>query len=141
MEGNQNTAQVGQNQTNSLGQNTTNQSQTQSQTQVQVPQPSQTWPQGQVSQQPVVQPSSPVKNSSMKNTFLLIIVLIAAVILMLVVYISLANRQSNISPNSPPIYPTITTVPTQTDAQELDGIDIGDVDNDLKEVDTDIEGL
>lgn len=146
----ENQSQFGGSQTSGLGPNpaqrgqniTTNPAQVQAPMQAQIPQPSQTWPQPQMPQQPVVQPSEPVKNSSMKNTFLLIIVLILAVILLLTVYLSLANKQSNITPNAQ-IYPAITTIPTptQTEGQELDSIDVGDIDADLKEIDTDIQGL
>lgn len=136
----ENQSQFGGSQTSGLGQNPTqlgqnpiaNQNVTPTQTPV---------PQQQAEVSSPVQPT-PVKNSGMKNTFLLIIVLILAIILLLTVYLSLANKQSNITPNGP-IYPAITTIPTptQTDSQELDSIDVGDIDADLKEIDTDLQGL
>ena len=91
----------------------------------------------QISQRPEVQavhPLRPIESKGMKNTLLLIIFLILAVTLILFVYVSFVNKQSSL-PSSTTQAPS--TVIPQTEEQELNSIDLGSIDADLQDIESD----
>ena len=109
------------------------------QPQAQMPQ----LPDTQAAQQPPVVGTAPEKKG-MKNTFLLIVFLILSVIIALFVYIlftNITNKQSNLPSTTPLVASPTTVVPRQTLQQEVESVDVGNVDEDLRDIDADLQGL
>lgn len=85
----------------------------------------------------------PQKNGHIMRTLLIMIVFAIVVILGVYIYLSYANKQP-LDSSSVQIENRISPAPTSaqtTDEQQLNSIDVGNVDEDLKEVDTDLQGL
>jgi hypothetical protein len=86
-------------------------------------------------------PIEPPKKGISKFTIILIVFLVVAVALTLFVYMAILNKEPE--PQQPvrvPAIPTLTPVPL-TDEQQLESIDIGNVDQDLTEIDGDLQSL
>ena len=122
---------------NNLPTNQTNQAQT---FQQQIPPiPTQPAAQQPVSQMPPQQEAT-VKNRHLIRTLLIVVVFALVVILGIYIYISFVNKQP-LDSSSVQIENVISPVPTKTAEQELNNIDVGDVEDDLKAIDADLQGL
>ena len=130
MDGNQNQSQMGQNITpnqNQIPQQAVPTQMAQSITQ---------QPQPQIPQAP-----SPQKSSHIVRTLLIMVVLAIVVILMVLVYVSFVNNKSNTTESMQiEKTPTSMPIPATTEGQ-LNRIDVGNVDDDLKAVDADVQTL
>jgi len=107
-----------------------------------IPQPSQAVP---LPSEPSMQatesaPFEPPKKGISKFTIVLIIILVAAVISTLVIYMAVFNKESPQQPVPVLIVPTATPKPL-TDEEQLEGLDVGDIDEDLQEIDNDLQNL
>lgn len=121
---------------NNLPTNQTNQTQTFQQQMPPIsPQPSAQQP---VPQMPPQQ-GVPVKRGHIIRTLLIVIVFALLVILGIYIYLSSVNKQPDSS--SVQIENAISPVPTKTAEQEINNIDVGNIEDDLKEVDADLQGL
>jgi len=101
-------------------------------------------PMPQQPQSQVPQDAQQQKNGHIIRTLLIMIILAIIVILSVLIYVSFVNNQAN---NTAPIQ-TQNTTNTQiatpspaTTEQELNSIDVGNVDEDLKAIDADLQGL
>jgi len=91
---------------------------------------------------PMPQGDMPQKNSHIMRTLLIMIILAIVVLLSVLIYVSFVNNQP--SSSSIQIQNTISpapTVSTQTTEQELNSIDVGNVEDDLKDIDADLNSL
>ncbi len=90
------------------------------------------------------QAAVPPKNSHIMRTLLIMIILAIIVMLSVLIYVSFANKKPSDS-SSLQIQNTISPAPivsAQTTAeQELNSIDVGSVEDDLKDIDADLQGL
>jgi len=86
----------------------------------------------------------PQKNSHIMRTLLIMIILAIVVLLSVLIYVSFVNNQQSGS-SSIQIQNTISPAPivsTQTTGeQELNSIDVGNVEDDLKDIDADLQAL
>ena len=102
-----------------------------------------TQPVAPMAQQPpsqMPQGELPQKNSHIIRTLFIMIILAIIVILSVLIYVSFVNNQSD---NTTPIriqIPRSTPAPATIEG-ELNSIDVGNVDEDLKEIDADLQGL
>lgn len=95
--------------------------------------------QAQAPQQTDVQPNVEPKSGS-KHTLLLILLIVLVLVLVLFIYVTILNRQSSVPPVTVPSIPTAAPTP-MTEEEEVNSIDVGDVDADLQEVETDLNSL
>lgn len=90
------------------------------------------------------QQSEPVKKSHFMRILLILIALGLIVILSIYIYFSFVNKET---PDSSTIQientisPTVPAPSIDPDEQELNNIDAGNIENDLKDVDADLQAL
>ena len=100
-------------------------------------------------QSPMPQGVVPQKNSHIIKPLLIMIILAIIVLLSILIYVSFVNNQAN---NTAPIQiqnttntqiskPTPATIEEELNSEELNSIDAGNVDEDLKNIDVDLQGL
>lgn len=96
-----------------------------------------------VAQQPpsaIPQQGAPVNKSHVLRTLLIMMAFSVIVLLVTYIYIWFSNKQA-LDSYSVQIENAASPVPTKSAEQELNNIDVGDVEDDLKDIDTDLQGL